>query len=95
MAKTKSTKIILNDKYYVIIDNYNYTLFETKEVISPRTKEKSIKDIEVGYYPNMATLLKHLKRKQVPIIEGELTLDEYIHKLEKLEDWVTDIKQYN
>ncbi|WP_290033705.1 hypothetical protein [Ligilactobacillus cholophilus] len=80
--KSKKTTIRIDDTYRVEVDSYNYTLI--KHV--PETK---IHDVMIGYYPSLHHALVGLKRQKLATELTELTIDEYIDKLRKLEDWVS------
>ena len=79
MSKENKTSINLNDKYRVVVDNYQFTLIN---------KNDNNKDFVVGYYPTLHHALVAVKRLELTH-KGELSLDEYINQLRKLEDWVT------
>lgn len=79
MDKRNKTYINLNDKYRVVVDNYQFTLI---------SKNDNNKDFVVGYYPTLHHALVAVKRLELTH-KGELSLDEYINQLRKLEDWVT------
>ncbi len=79
MSKENKTYINLNDKYRVVVDNYQFTLI---------SKNGNNKDFVVGYYPTLHYALVAVKRLEIAH-KGELSLDEYINQLRKLEDWVT------
>ena len=79
MSKENKTSINLNDKYRVVVDNYQFTLI---------SKNDNNKDFVVGYYPTLHHALVAVKRLELTH-KGELSLDEYINQLRKLEDWVT------
>lgn len=79
MSKENKTSINLNDKYRVVVDNYQFTLI---------SKNRNNKDFVVGYYPTLHHALVAVKRLELTH-KGELSLDEYINQLRKLEDWVT------
>lgn len=49
--KKETTKIKINDKYFVEIDDYNYILNKYTEVTNKKTGEVSVKPIVQGYYP--------------------------------------------
>lgn len=79
MSKENKTYINLNDKYRVVVDNYQFTLV---------SKNDNDNDFVVGYYPTLHHALVAVKRLELTH-KGELSLDEYINQLRKLEDWVT------
>lgn len=79
MSKENKTCINLNDKYRVVVDNYQFTLI---------SKNDNDNDFVVGYYPTLHHALVAVKRLEIAH-KGELSLDEYINQLRKLEDWVT------
>lgn len=79
MGKENKTYINLNDKYRVVVDNYQFTLV---------SKNGNNKDFVVGYYPTLHHALVAVKRLEIAH-KGELSLDEYVNQLRKLEDWVT------
>lgn len=79
MDKSNKTYINLNDKYRVVVDNYQFTLI---------SKNDNDNDFVVGYYPTLHHALVAVKRLEIAH-KGELSLDEYINQLRKLEDWVT------
>ena len=79
MSKENKTYINLNDKYRVVVDNYQFTLI---------SKNGNNKNFVVGYYPTLHHALVAVKRLEIAH-KGELSLDEYINQLCKLEDWVT------
>nr|WP_321314964.1 hypothetical protein [uncultured Ligilactobacillus sp.] len=80
--KSKKTTIRINDTYRVEVDSYNYTLIQHV----PETKTH---DVVIGYYPSLHHALIGLKREKVATELNELTIDEYIDKLRKLEDWIS------
>ena len=80
--KSKKTTIRIDDTYRVEVDSYNYTLIQHV----PETKTH---DVVIGYYPSLHHALIGLKREKVATELNELTIDEYIDKLRKLEDWIS------
>lgn len=82
--KTNQTKVVINDTYYVLIDNYNYVLMKnTKSKKSDKTYETT-----VGYYPNMQYVLKAIRREEMTNLTTDLTLDKYLDKLSELEQTI-------
>lgn len=90
--KKETTKIKINDKYFVEIDDYNYILNKYTEVTNKKTGEVSVKPLVQGYYPSLNLALEHLKRMEISDIQSELSLDNYLDELKKLENWVTTLK---
>lgn len=90
--KKETTKIKITDKYFVEIDDYNYILNKYTEVTNKKTGEVSVKPIVQGYYPNLNLALESLKRSEISDIQSELSLDDYLNELKKLENWVTKLK---
>lgn len=83
--KGKPTRVDINDKYFVEIDNYNHTLYVNQEVTNRKTKTKAIKPVIIGYYPNMKLCLKAIKRHELSDITSRLTLNEYLATLNDIE----------
>ena len=82
MAKTT---IKIDNRYHVEVDSYNYTLIRH----DPATSERKEHDMVIGYYPSLHHALIALKREKLATELGEVTIDEYINELRKLENWVT------
>lgn len=72
--------IKINDDYYVDVSSYNFTLMKRG-----RKSDKTI-----GYYPSLKHVLAKLKREEIALI-GNVSIDEYISELRKLENWTGDI----
>lgn len=92
-TKKNKTQIILNNDYYVTVDEYNYTLF--KKVKKPKKHKKGTTYATVGYYPNLSSVLNVLKKHIIADSEQTYTVDSYIERLEKLENWCTKMKREN
>lgn len=84
--------IKITEKYYVDTDKYNYILLE-KHIVTKseaeNSKNKNVGDIEyktLGYYNNLEQLLIKLWDKHKRSITKELNLQEYVEKLEKMQN---------
>lgn len=81
MKKEKNTEIRINDKYHVVVDQYNYVLMKKAE--SPKTHK--LVDSVVGYFPDMEHCLKAIRRTELTDCLETLTLESYLTKLAHLE----------
>lgn len=88
IMKSKKTTIRIDDTYRVEVDSYNYTLIQH----APETKTH---DVVIGYYPSLHHALIGLKREKVATELDELTIDDYINALRKLENWVARKEHQN
>lgn len=80
------TVIRIDDIYRVEIRSYDFELIKHVEP----TADSKERDITLGYFPSLKHALAWLKREKMKSV-GTLTIDEYINKLRKLEDWTGDI----
>lgn len=78
--------IQINEEFRVVIDQYNHTLRQLREVTNPKTKETSMKWCFVGYYPSMNYVLR--AAINIKLAEGDdtLTMEEYLNKLKSLQE---------
>jgi len=84
--------IKITEKYYVDTDKYNYILLE-KHIVTKseaeNSKNKNMGDIEyktLGYYISLEQLLISLWEKHKRSISKEIDLQEYVDKLEKMQN---------
>ena len=71
------TTIIINEKYHIEVDRYNYTLVETIKYVNKKGKDDE-RDNPLGYYPSLENALVALSRLMT-VREREIyLLDEYI-----------------
>lgn len=92
-------KVIINETYYVEVDNLNYTVVKNRIASAGAEKNKPVRKV-VGYYPNMklslAAVAKDLiesKENQVMSLNDykemiEQTLDNYLKELDTIGDRV-------
>lgn len=88
MAKTT---IKIDNRYRIKVDSYNYTLIRHDSA----TSERKERDVVIGYYPSLHHALTGLKREKVATELDELTIDDYINALRKLENWVARKERQN
>lgn len=84
------SKVIIDDKYFVVVDTFNHTLMEHNpggyEVkgVGKRSGETYIKepsDEVVGYYPNMRQCVAKVVSLKLHNGQDVVELKEYIRKL--------------
>lgn len=81
---TKNTVVKLTDEYEVVIDPYNYTLYQYQT-----TKDNKLYKKTIGYYCDMKAVLIALKRLKVSQLQGVYSIDDYIKELSELENWTS------
>lgn len=81
------TTIKIDDTYRVEVDSYNFTLIKHL----PATEIAKAHDKVLGYYPSLHHALIGLKREKVATDLVNVTIDEYVNELRKLEDWTGEI----
>ena len=91
--------IKIDDKYYIKIDKYNYTLCE-KHIVTEdeakKRKNKSAGDIEykdISFHRDLIQLLSSLFENHKKSIAKNCNLEEYIKELKFMqEDFINKIK---
>lgn len=94
----------INKKYFIDFDKYNYILVEKKVITAKDKKAKGNIKLEVGtevydnvgYFKNINSLLQRVWDLHKKSIKKDISLDEYIIKLENLENkFRRDINKIN
>lgn len=76
------TNVKIDDTYRVEIDDYNHTLYEKKMVKNKKDGSEHESEVIVGYFGNMANVLKRIIDKEVVKSNANCkNFEEYLQKL--------------
>lgn len=87
LKSKERTRIKIDDDYFVELDSYNFIL--KKKYFSKELNEEL--ETILGYFSSLNNALSWLKREKITELNKEVSLDEYISELKKLESWNTEI----
>ena len=72
MPRPKTTRVRINEKYLLVIEEYNFILEKKKRPKNSKNENWRI----VGYYDNLASWAKRIRAENLRI-EGSLTLADF------------------
>ena len=92
MEDRRINKFRLNERYFMIIDRYNFTLYEKRKITDPKHKKcGEYREVTIGFYSDFRSLLKALTNYNITVeadtcktMEDILKkMDEFISGMEK------------
>ena len=84
------TNVKIDDTYRVEIDDYNHTLYEKKMLKSKKDGSEHEGEVVVGYFGNMANVLKRIIDKEV-VNKSNANCENFEEYLQKLTEIVNRI----
>lgn len=80
VTKENAMTVIINDNYYIVIDDYNHTLHEIEDTVSRDGEFKQVDRI-VGYFGSVERCLRKVARRDLIRQEQLVDIDGYIRLL--------------